>query len=1262
VAAVNLSELREAAVDSKDGESVARWLLLELVANGGLADRAAEARRQLAALGGSGMVASLARGIDADGRGKLLDAGRAYIAVLAAARDATAAEAPLLAWYAARRLGELRLALAPLEKPLRKALDSHIAHPGAIGWRARAELVALWAAEQLRQPQPLARAALMREVVARSGCLTQIALAGPFDLGRAAFRRPSEAEAPGPWPARFEGHTSGERPERRTTSRVGCTVRARDAAPAGGYVAQTFFDLEVATEVVLVVHAARAVFVDDTEVLTRDPIDWGVWPRFGVRLALSAGRHRIVARLAKPETAIRVLSPDGLPLGLRGTTADAALYVTSAPRILSDPNALASFMSAAGVTDPAGWPALRAPPRAADPGWRYLAAYLAYADGQHALASVILEPLVADLEQATPLALAQQALFVTGDPVFPESASRDLARDLRKRSHKKNPGLWSPALWLTLDDRAGRRRADVARDLEALSKQFPEVPAVHRQLIKLYRQLGWTAEHLLALEQASARFPLDVDLLTALLAERERRGEHDEAERLAHRIRALDPREELSFRRALERKDYPAAIRELKRIGGQREDRRDISARIEDVLARAGQSTGGLAKLEHALSLEPNSGTARLAVADARFAAGDRQALSDALVDAIRTGAPSRRLRTAIELVEGMTDLEPFRRDGLSIIERSKGVRMPGTAARILDYAALWIEADGRSRMLEHEIIRIQSREAIGEHAEQRLARGAILKMRTIKADGRVFEPEIVSGKPTVTMPHLEVGDYIETESIWVLSGPGGEGGKRYRGPRWYFREKNISYHTSEFVVISPQQRTLEIETTGSVPPPVVVREAGMVTRRWRVTRSTALPEEPLSAPQREFLPSVQVGWGVTLDDQLARWMKQQPIPPLRDPRMRRIALTIAGEGGAQARARRIYRWVLDHVQLGKERRGPRIVTGRSGDRVRAFVYLCRLLDIDARVGVVKNRLQAPARGPFSRAMRYSAPAVRVQTASGTTWMLVGDRYAPFGYLPSALRGQEAVVLESKSRRPSLLAPPLERETTQASGVGDGIAHRGSVRLSLDGSAHFELTQSYSGRFAILLRNVLGKVPPRRHKEIVETKLLASSLPGVRVKSLEVLRLDELDEPVILKLELEVPNFARGHGKSIAPAAVAGAMDVPSELVISAPFLAKLSDLARLPHRQSPLYISNRMASRTRVELDITLPAGAKLVSTLRSAEIGAARVRVKIDDGFRDGKLLIRRDLEVTAGRVQPGRYEAFRARLLEADAALRQTLRIRL
>ena len=66
--------------------------------------------------------------------------------------------------------------------------------------------------------------------------------------------------------------------------------------------------------------------------------------------------------------------------------------------------------------------------------------------------------------------------------------------------------------------------------------------------------------------------------------------------------------------------------------------------------------------------------------------------------------------------------------------------------------------------------------------------------------------------------------------------------------------------------VVDPKAVTLN-----DVPPPVVKEDGPLIVRRWRVDRSPAAPEEPASAPIQEFLPSVRVGWGITLADHLQR-------------------------------------------------------------------------------------------------------------------------------------------------------------------------------------------------------------------------------------------------------------------------------------------------------------------------------------------------------------------------------------------------------
>jgi hypothetical protein len=185
-------------------------------------------------------------------------------------------------------------------------------------------------------------------------------------------------------------------------------------------------------------------------------------------------------------------------------------------------------------------------------------------------------------------------------------------------------------------------------------------------------------------------------------------------------------------------------------------------------MVRAGNESETWKKLEAAIEKSKKSEEPRLALADAYLASHRSDALVKAIVEATQAGASTDRLEAALDLIEGATELEPFRMDSERVISdyEKSGITLEGTAARVLDYSAVWVKSDGSSRLLEHEIIRVQSNEAITEMAEQPLRGGMFLKLRVVKKDGRILEPELVSGKPTVTMPHLELGDYIETERI----------------------------------------------------------------------------------------------------------------------------------------------------------------------------------------------------------------------------------------------------------------------------------------------------------------------------------------------------------------------------------------------------------------------------------------------------------------------------------------------------------------
>ncbi|HVY45869.1 MAG TPA: DUF3857 domain-containing protein, partial [Minicystis sp.] len=874
-----LVAMRDAAAQSSDGEVLGRWLLGELYAPGGTAARASAARKRLdaAAPEARGMFASLARALDDEAHGRFQSAARWSLDALAAARSSQHPDAPLVGWFTANHLLNLRTGVANLWPSAENVVLHALDHPGNIGWRARSELVEWWSADGFRDASggDATRGGMLEASARRYGCVAKARMAGPFGhMAASDHREHYPAEAPGPWPAVFpQDPRRIEPPRTLAVERLGCSIRAQNPSGNGIFYVETFVDIPESRDVIVAVQGAFAVFVDDVEVLTRDTRRWGIWPRFGAHVRLAGGRHRILARIGGPETSLRLLRDQGTPLD--GDTSDdpGPAYAIEPPEVLPDVNVLTPFLTDLGVPPQPGVPRPRAARDTTDPISRMLASYLAHLEGQDDVADVLVEPLVKDPARATGPALALEAAFAEKDPIFPQSDARDLAKDARARAAAKDPELWWPRFWLALDEAEKSGLPEVAPKLQALADHFREVPDILKGLAAIYGKVGWKVERTKAVEEAARRFPDDVEALSALLSVYDEEGRVADADKLAARIKQLDVDSEVDFQRAMDRRDYAAAAKELQRLGRARKDRRDIAARLADVATRAGRSKESLAKLEAAVKKSPEDGAARLALADARLARGDRKALSNALVEAIQKGADTADLRDAIELVDGIDELSAYRLDGRRVIadfERAK-VEMPGTAARVLDYSAIWVHTDGSARMLEHEIIRIQSREGIQEHAEQRLPRGLVLNMRTIKKDGTILDPEFVEGKQTVTMPHLEVGDYIETESITQLRGDGA-GGKIFEGPRWFFREEKIPYFRSEFVVISPKTRPLDVETTGAgVPKPTITESGALVTRRWRVDKSPALPEEPAMAPIQEFLPSVRIGWGMHLADTIAR-------------------------------------------------------------------------------------------------------------------------------------------------------------------------------------------------------------------------------------------------------------------------------------------------------------------------------------------------------------------------------------------------------
>ncbi|HXN33268.1 MAG TPA: tetratricopeptide repeat protein, partial [Polyangiaceae bacterium] len=958
-------------------------------------------------------------------------------------------------------------------------------------------------------------------------------------------------------------------------------------------------------------------------VLSRGIEEWGAWQRFGAHVAVSGGRHRVLARVLAPAASVRLLNPDGTASRLETDSDARTPYAVQRPRVLSDPNPLDSIVRAA-----ASGAAFRDPLDAA------LAADAAHAEQMDDVASVLMEPLIAP-QDAGALALQMASSFVAGDPALPEDARAPRARALRDRALARDSRLWRARLMAILDDAEQHGLPDAVDPLRKLAGDVETEPEILERLAQVYGRLGWRGDRLGALADLARRFPDDVPALHAYLEALEEDGPAAKADGVAQRIKKLDPDAEVDLERALARRDYKEAIAELERLEKRRPERKEIAVRIAEVLARSGDPSAAATEIEKALAKQPLDARARFRLADRAYAKGDDDALRRALAAALQAGAPTGDLRAAIDLLEGATDLEPYRKDGRAVIREFEawektGHHMDGTAARVLDYAAIWVHDDGSSEMLEHEIQKIQSQEAINSESETAPPAGLALHLRVIKPDGRVLEPEPIAGKPTLTLPHLEVGDYVELEHITSQAGDGAKG-RQYGSPHWFFREADKGYWRSEFVVVTPGSKELEIEARDSVPPAQTKQLGTFVERRWRVDLSPPAEVEPDSPPITEFLPSVRVGWGISLDATLARLVDLAGDDAPLDPRLRTRALDIVRgvpERATDERARRLYRWVVEHVQDGKEMDGRRVVTGGAGSRQAAFRYMARLLGIESQLALVKNRLAAPPLGRLSEVEEYDALVLRFNTDQGVRWMTVRDKFAPYGYIPAELRNQPAIVL----------APQMPRDTVNAQGTIDGISYEGRATVHGDGSATLDLAATFRGNRAIAWRNALARIPQARLFDFVERELVAPSFDGGHVRDLKVDGADSVDRPLVLRVRADVPQLAKL---------------VDGRLVVHPPFAPGLTQLAALPERHTPLLRTTSW--HTEVRLRVVLPESTRMPSEVPRGELRFGDALVAARDVVSGHAIDFERVIDLPAARVAPGDdYAHWQTFVRDADSLL--------
>ncbi|HUT99862.1 MAG TPA: hypothetical protein VM425_00320 [Myxococcota bacterium] len=749
----------------------------------------------------------------------------------------------------------------------------------------------------------------------------------------------------------------------------------------------------------------------------------------------------------------------------------------------------------------------------------------------------------------------------------------------------------------------------------------------------LLSKLGWDQAAGSAYNRALGILPDNADLLRRMFQRALHAGSADRATQLAKRLEALGIFEGLAdFWIAREREDRAQEILEAAVHANP--------ARLENTLALcdllAGQSHAGDAlKLIDEASLlatrDPRLLDRRANLLDVLGRRDEAQATLVARVAFAPWDLAARRAADAAAGSSHIRLVGEERIDAKDLIEeflKSQTV-VQGDSALVLDQTSIEIGRDGSSVARTHTIARVLTPAGLERWGEiDPPASGANLeKLRTIKADGRIFDAEAIPGKDSISLKQLQIGDFVEIEALSGSPSTGPvDGSGSWLGKRWYFRAPATSVFRSLYSVALPRGAKLEIDAHGKTPAPAVRDQGDFEIAVFREHDLPLIAPEPDAVPLDEYAPFIQLGFGTNwsdLRDILRIGLDKACLPA---PELKRALSQIAGKGDPQERLRRVFHWVTRNIRQAGEfanfgEPAPHILLRREGNRLILLAALVREMGLSPRVYLARTSTDSHVDYRFPNPGTYRHGLLAVTTGGHTFWMDPGARFNAFDVLYPFVAGGQAVEATSSAgagpfaRLPASHGQPLIR----------------SIRLEMTLAASGDLsgrgTESIPTAQAPAFRALLSSFSPNRRRQALEAGL-GNYFSGARLESYKIRNLANPDLPLVIEYDLNVPGFAHLQAGS---------------LVIREGFYPyRLGQgLAHSQSRSLPLMIGAE--TRTATSVVLRLPKGAR-PQLPPPADFAAPLSKFSYRSGAQDDLMTIEKTLLVKAGRVAPADYPAFR------------------
>lgn len=568
-----------------------------------------------------------------------------------------------------------------------------------------------------------------------------------------------------------------------------------------------------------------------------------------------------------------------------------------------------------------------------------------------------------------------------------------------------------------------------------------------------------------------------------------------------------------------------------------------------EILRRQRRFEEAAAEIEAARAHDPDDSAPWASLAPIRYQAGDRAAAIAAWRERLARDPTDERTANRLAWLspseEGRwaEDIPGEAEIAAAVAEGSNLQVAPGAhLAQLLDHEVTVLEADGSTTNVVTQVLRVLDETGRDQVTKMRLRPGGRLRVRhayVVGPDGRRTQVSSVRSR-TARFRNLSVGSTVvlqfrhDDKPVGYLS--------RHMARGWWFQAPATHVKRSEWVLWRPAGGGLH---EWKQDPLDRVRRSerevgGMARVAWVAEDIEPLIAEPGMPTAQEVAVNMLVSTVPDWETFLA-WEKALLTDAFRDDAsIGALAARIVGDAKTQRdKALRIHRWLMeeiryqqdyeDHIAGVRPHAAPVVVERSYGDckdKSVLFITLARQVGLAAHFALLRTR----PRGPLLRSIpmqQFDHAIVYVPAQPGLEQGFFVDSTAD-GLDLAALRedstGVPALVFDPESNahewRPIPLRPPAEN--------GQSMATRLSV--GADGAAHGVLDLRGRGQEGSGLRRLARN--PRALEQAMQG--LASQIYGGALSRAVVAEeVKDLEVPAHLRVELEVPSFARREGQEL---------------------------------------------------------------------------------------------------------------------------------